>query len=1105
MKREHGILNVIRDKIRRSKKHLFDPRGAVTVFLTIILIPVITVTCVFVDMSRVQLSKAEAHSAADLSLFTLMSHYDEDLKEFYGIVASCQTKEDYIKKSTEYFKGMINAADSSGAGSTLFTAYANRLLTGDSISFLNAKAEEVNIAPLENSEFGSNPALIEDAIVEFMKYRGPVEIAARVKDRFSHIDLDQIDKANRYKPVSDAKEEYGEAESKLLEDAFNIYLVLKKYDDRQQETEVPSFKLYTDYEKQCKDLWTDYQSVTDVITKRYASTAGIKVINFPSIPKEEYCKSQYHFTKKEIGHLDSETGKYYLTSQTYNAIKQEIGNYLEGYIANIDNGANAVVSSVGGLKYEGSSMNETLYVRMMQELVSESDLYTIRSNGEKMLKLYARIKAALECEEDPEDPLPDNWDGPGSLLKNAQDDIHNAHKKYFTTEGNTEYQKIRKNYQSANPQDVVNKVNNRSYEFESKYLGKRVTLNTFATEVNQKYNSTVAKVDEQLGYLSLVLNGSGKKFEFNGQEYKITKLSKLTEEARDMSNKLDDWYNKAHSGSVSDITPVTEKHGDRESSEEAKKGYTEGHNLNQGSYYGDNQSERLAAGIDAESVEKLQKRLSNIKNDLQTYKDALTKLVYGGKTVKDLTNENVYIKAAQKQLPTKVKEMSLYLSNNETMARDAAGRLITPGQNDIYSAPSANMAETGNDPVIRSLSGHNAPELYKFLDDQFHDKMYETESAVDDAKKDQDEWKKKGKEAKEGSKSTEYAVGLGKNISHGTGGSQFGAGTGISSLVKISTNLVKGNFTQIRDQIYVCEYIMDMFTYSDKVHESKYRDSKLTVKNYPYSERDGEWNAENTYEFYPNQSLTNIPFNSKNNHAFLAEAEYILYGSGDNKKNLEKAYMDIYELRLALNLVSGFTNFWSYGKNSTADAINGIADAIAAATQGIVPAVLTKSILIGVLAALESAKDLEYLKKGASVTLYKVDHTKWFYAISQEGKKVKGFDSGKDTKAPEDEDGIYYSEYIYMFTLLGLTSGMYDTMLKRTADVIEANMRLQTGNKGWDKNKATMYYKLKSKVKVSPLMLTIPHIQSFGGSRLQEFKESDSWTTYDIELVRGYS
>ena len=83
------------DKQKKREREIYQKsRGAISVFLTIILVPCIITVCLFDDVCRVQLSQAQAASAADLALHSLMADYDKDLKEKYGFVASSQEMND---------------------------------------------------------------------------------------------------------------------------------------------------------------------------------------------------------------------------------------------------------------------------------------------------------------------------------------------------------------------------------------------------------------------------------------------------------------------------------------------------------------------------------------------------------------------------------------------------------------------------------------------------------------------------------------------------------------------------------------------------------------------------------------------------------------------------------------------------------------------------------------------------------------------------------------------------------------------------------------------------------------------------------------------------
>ena len=161
------------------------------------------------------------------------------------------------------------------------------------------------------------------------------------------------------------------------------------------------------------------------------------------------------------------------------------------------------------------------------------------------------------------------------------------------------------------------------------------------------------------------------------------------------------------------------------------------------------------------------------------------------------------------------------------------------------------------------------------------------------------------------------------------------------------SNILNGSGDELRDQLYVCEYIMNMFSYSTiNLEEKEHKD-----------EKDAEEAKKTKKE---KQSMTNRVINHENNQANLGEVEYILYGNASIDKNLEQSYQNLFAIREALNVVSGFVNFYQMG-NPTADVINETALSIAAATGGVVPVSVTKCVLIGVLATMESSYDLNQL------------------------------------------------------------------------------------------------------------------------------------------------
>ena len=336
------------------------------------------------------------------------------------------------------------------------------------------------------------------------------------------------------------------------------------------------------------------------------------------------------------------------------------------------------------------------------------------------------------------------------------------------------------------------------------------------------------------------------------------------------------------------------------------------------------------------------------------------------------------------------------------------------------------------------------------------------------------------------------------------------------------SKVAKGDLGDIaantRDKLFVIEYIMDMFshaTYSNEAwykREQKANGSLLHAENWDalkdkYSSAFKELNL---FEYTDNVSLTNQLISNEKNALYLGEVEYCLYGKATLKENLEASFGDIFKIRFACNTLSGFINFWKYkgDDNVTAEVIESIALAIQGFTQGIIPAPLTKSILILALATMESAKDLEVIKAGLPVTFYKVDYTKWKYAINPDGDdngKIGEKDSN-DHK-PEDPKGLYYSDYMYAFLVKqALGDSSYTTLLTRIGKLVEGNMKLMTG-KDWKLDNCIVYYELQGQVKVEPLMLTLPLIQSFdtNGRSAKDVIKTSKWAEFKIKQTKGYS
>ena len=83
--------------------------GAVTVFLVIILVPMIVMSCLFVDVSRARLAGSVVNAAGDLTLNTVLTQYDATLDDYYGLLASSQSVDEFLANADDYFTACITS------------------------------------------------------------------------------------------------------------------------------------------------------------------------------------------------------------------------------------------------------------------------------------------------------------------------------------------------------------------------------------------------------------------------------------------------------------------------------------------------------------------------------------------------------------------------------------------------------------------------------------------------------------------------------------------------------------------------------------------------------------------------------------------------------------------------------------------------------------------------------------------------------------------------------------------------------------------------------------------------------------------------------------
>lgn len=203
-------------------------RGSVTVFLTLILIPTIIITAIFMDVSRIRLYSNQAIMAADNYAEGILTEYDNLLKELYGIfaISNDEKAQEAVKNLREYIKSSFNPSNKA-----INFGHLGGWLDKDVKGFMPYKSAEVNLETLDVKDANlASSEVLGTQIGDFMRYRVIKQIMDS-EDKKSPIDM--IDTAKNLKgdcQVLKEKKEFDKAVEEFAKHVRDYYFQLKELD-----------------------------------------------------------------------------------------------------------------------------------------------------------------------------------------------------------------------------------------------------------------------------------------------------------------------------------------------------------------------------------------------------------------------------------------------------------------------------------------------------------------------------------------------------------------------------------------------------------------------------------------------------------------------------------------------------------------------------------------------------------------------------------------------------------------------------------------------------------------------------------------------------------
>lgn len=252
----------------RENKKEKSQYGSVTIFLAIIIVPMLIFAFAAMDICRVYMARDSASQATDLALNAGLSSFDNVLKDMYGLMATSSTEEELTKKITDYYVATLNSGgitvDESGTVQNLIknlleSGISSELGENDNLLNVSHKtslsAAGICATPVAVSSV-SNPDVMHKQIVDYMKYRAPVYLVTGMFDKINVFkDLSNQTKA------TDAKLEFEETLSDINNSAIEAYCLFQLYFSNNTRAETGTGKLNIPYpdEKTAKSLISKYE------------------------------------------------------------------------------------------------------------------------------------------------------------------------------------------------------------------------------------------------------------------------------------------------------------------------------------------------------------------------------------------------------------------------------------------------------------------------------------------------------------------------------------------------------------------------------------------------------------------------------------------------------------------------------------------------------------------------------------------------------------------------------------------------------------------------------------------------------------------------------
>lgn len=900
-------------------------KGAISIFLVIILVPMMTVSSLFVDASRISLAKSVASSAGDLALNTALTNYDTVLKDMYGLFATAQDMDEVFSKLEDYYRTSITSA---GVSDEAADDYVEQIMSqlglvaseDDTADLLNIDIASFEVSKYEDGNL-ANPTIMKKQIVEFMKYRAPINTGLSFLSA-----LQSFTDLNKQTDLVDKRQDYYKQQETVMKSAQQAWQYINEYN---KSAFISDKNYFSNMKNNLSNYAGKYNTIHTKTIKDLYHTSGLGKFN-PSYLKFVEETIEVDGTEETIValHVNQDPvkkAKNYTEYTDFSDSNPPTESELKLQLTNLNTAYNAVISArddliaydsgTYGLQYIVQTNRRGLYTRYVNSVKKYYERYSRLLNANKFASEELKATEIDLWGDDNVDTF-ENWIESG-----------------------------------------INKFETFRATFGGDFSSINSTFSKFSNTIGDKTDSTS-------------INTSIKEIYSQICSYRTT----LYDASTNLSTA------KQH---LEDVLDGIKPGGDLDNAKEAWSKAANDSTLDNNTMAKQDRAELKDLGehFKTEDVQALITRCEKIISGLNKQIEEIDKYKYAGTNLTEITDYSAFERIVGNKYGSGTLEK---ITTNENELNNKISEWWNAGVFQNGNVDISWVNQSGSKANLRE----DKLKFYTYLYQHFHDSAFSettNEVAVENTTEKQNYEDTKealssganekakdtptiavsGDISKQPNLPSDGKAGKTPAASKNTGNSDAAEKTSssLSSMFKDLAGALVNMATGLRDDLYVSDYIMSMFSYDTFEKEAKYDALDESVQK--------DYNSVKAAEIPETADLTSLTkedISADNNFAYGGEIEYILYGGSDTT-NKVASYGSIFAIRLGFNLVYAFTD------SEIRDGALAIATPISAATLGVIPAPLIQAAIVIGISIAESSIDLMCLREGMKVPLYKNKNT----------------------------------------------------------------------------------------------------------------------------------